>query len=143
MDALCALLDCALGFFPCYFLFGCNHILSAPICRGLQLGPYDSGVLPVEICVADPGHSDGGGDWLSISSQQDLDDWIREWSVWGLVGPIPDHSGAELTDPRRYSAPNAVRHLSELEHKGSYCVCLLYTSPSPRDRTRSRMPSSA
>ena len=24
-----------------------------------------------------------------------------------------------------------------------YCICLLYTSPSPRDRTRSRMPSSA
>ena len=24
-----------------------------------------------------------------------------------------------------------------------YCTCLLYTSPSPRDRTRSRMPSSA
>jgi ATP-binding cassette subfamily F protein uup len=26
---------------------------------------------------------------------------------------------------------------------GDLCVCLLYTSPSPRDRTRSRMPSSA
>ena len=25
----------------------------------------------------------------------------------------------------------------------SQCGCLLYTSPSPRDRTRSRMPSSA
>ena len=25
----------------------------------------------------------------------------------------------------------------------SYNACLLYTSPSPRDRTRSRMPSSA
>ena len=25
----------------------------------------------------------------------------------------------------------------------SACICLLYTSPSPRDRTRSRMPSSA
>ena len=25
----------------------------------------------------------------------------------------------------------------------TYEVCLLYTSPSPRDRTRSRMPSSA
>ena len=25
----------------------------------------------------------------------------------------------------------------------AYLVCLLYTSPSPRDRTRSRMPSSA
>ena len=24
-----------------------------------------------------------------------------------------------------------------------YLICLLYTSPSPRDRTRSRMPSSA
>ena len=24
-----------------------------------------------------------------------------------------------------------------------WCPCLLYTSPSPRDRTRSRMPSSA
>ena len=30
--------------------------------------------------------------------------------------------------------------LSELEHRNT---CLLYTSPSPRDRTRSRMPSSA
>ena len=26
---------------------------------------------------------------------------------------------------------------------GKYYICLLYTSPSPRDRTRSRMPSSA
>ena len=28
-------------------------------------------------------------------------------------------------------------------HEGFSCYCLLYTSPSPRDRTRSRMPSSA
>ena len=27
--------------------------------------------------------------------------------------------------------------------KYKYMLCLLYTSPSPRDRTRSRMPSSA
>ena len=27
--------------------------------------------------------------------------------------------------------------------KSYICACLLYTSPSPRDRTRSRMPSSA
>ena len=27
--------------------------------------------------------------------------------------------------------------------KGVFAICLLYTSPSPRDRTRSRMPSSA
>ena len=31
-------------------------------------------------------------------------------------------------------------HIQRLENSNS---CLLYTSPSPRDRTRSRMPSSA
>ena len=30
-----------------------------------------------------------------------------------------------------------------LNLEGNIGVCLLYTSPSPRDRTRSRMPSSA
>ena len=29
------------------------------------------------------------------------------------------------------------------EKAGTPTICLLYTSPSPRDRTRSRMPSSA
>ena len=29
------------------------------------------------------------------------------------------------------------------EINAPYMICLLYTSPSPRDRTRSRMPSSA
>eukprot|EP00656_Telonema_subtile_P014050 TRINITY_DN17150_c0_g1_i3.p1 TRINITY_DN17150_c0_g1~~TRINITY_DN17150_c0_g1_i3.p1 ORF type:complete len:105 (+),score=14.79 TRINITY_DN17150_c0_g1_i3:148-462(+) len=33
--------------------------------------------------------------------------------------------------------------LDALEVIGPPCSCLLYTSPSPRDRTRSRMPSSA
>ena len=40
----------------------------------------------------------------------------------------------------------AERLLTDLEpcpEKGWYRICLLYTSPSPRDRTRSRMPSSA
>ena len=32
---------------------------------------------------------------------------------------------------------------SMLTDKDRVIVCLLYTSPSPRDRTRSRMPSSA
>ena len=31
----------------------------------------------------------------------------------------------------------------EEDPNGLYFYCLLYTSPSPRDRTRSRMPSSA
>ena len=34
-------------------------------------------------------------------------------------------------------------HQSEAEAEAMEQLCLLYTSPSPRDRTRSRMPSSA
>ena len=42
---------------------------------------------------------------------------------------------------------NAIRHI-RLSHPAVKCVvitsgCLLYTSPSPRDRQKSRMPSSA
>ena len=33
--------------------------------------------------------------------------------------------------------------ISRLLEAEGYKICLLYTSPSPRDRTRSRMPSSA
>ena len=34
-------------------------------------------------------------------------------------------------------------HQDELRRMAVFDLCLLYTSPSPRDRTRSRMPSSA
>ena len=33
--------------------------------------------------------------------------------------------------------------LPSVNYQGFWYSCLLYTSPSPRDRTRSRMPSSA
>ena len=33
--------------------------------------------------------------------------------------------------------------VADIQDDSTYRVCLLYTSPSPRDRTRSRMPSSA
>ena len=36
-----------------------------------------------------------------------------------------------------------IRKMSAHDIKGRHVSCLLYTSPSPRDRTRSRMPSSA
>ena len=37
---------------------------------------------------------------------------------------------------------DAIKDKEFLDEYAYYC-CLLYTSPSPRDRTRSRMPSSA
>ena len=42
----------------------------------------------------------------------------------------------KITNASRYSCDNT-------EIIEQYMTCLLYTSPSPRDRTRSRMPSSA
>ena len=53
---------------------------------------------------------------------------------------FPEHYGENWSafwDSLRFDSPvEYVRIVGE-------CTCLLYTSPSPRDRTRSRMPSSA
>ena len=38
---------------------------------------------------------------------------------------------------------NQQRAADAIMYNNEYSDCLLYTSPSPRDRTRSRMPSSA
>ena len=48
-------------------------------------------------------------------------------------------AGAEL-DAKTIDGSTPLHVAAEGGHLG---VCLLYTSPSPRDRTRSRMPSSA
>ena len=43
-----------------------------------------------------------------------------------------------------YKATEAiVEKTQKVAEKAKESTCLLYTSPSPRDRTRSRMPSSA
>ena len=49
----------------------------------------------------------------------------------------------KVTNPENYK--EYVAKVSEVVKKydGEYLVCLLYTSPSPRDRQKSRMPSSA
>ena len=51
------------------------------------------------------------------------------------------HTGMKRKLPRRSSPTRA--GLAAFLARNPKCVCLLYTSPSPRDRTRSRMPSSA
>jgi len=44
---------------------------------------------------------------------------------------------------QRFLVSTGFASLSTIVGAACYIVCLLYTSPSPRDRTRSRMPSSA
>ena len=70
--------------------------------------------------------------------------WART-RQWG-VHHSSDHAGSMLN-----SNPNVnfVNHAGELLALGEGAIplsintCLLYTSPSPRDRQKSRMPSSA
>ena len=57
----------------------------------------------------------------------------------------PECSGAAELDGVRLVAVSgsAVKWCAEGNDDGSVTICLLYTSPSPRDRQKSRMPSSA
>ena len=68
---------------------------------------------------------------------------VEEAELAALVDTVPGVSGLA----REWSVPffeTTDSMLKEIEPDGVIvCTCLLYTSPSPRDRTRSRMPSSA
>ena len=76
---------------------------------------------------------DPDGDFfpLGFTSQTASGTWINSTTLTML---LPARLLWELGGPR------AILLLPIL---GSVVACLLYTSPSPRDRTRSRMPSSA
>ena len=52
------------------------------------------------------------------------------------------HEEAQAEMDRRANEAQSYKQQAQNEMKQGY-NCLLYTSPSPRDRTRSRMPSSA
>ena len=61
-------------------------------------------------------------------------------------GTAPKYAGQNKVNPGSLilSAEMMLRHMGWIEAADLIIKsCLLYTSPSPRDRTRSRMPSSA
>ena len=81
-----------------------------------------------------------------------------ENSVWGEVNKMKDSISVEydlleelfsqktpqLSVPDKDDSKLLRRQSATMEVGAGVCVCcLLYTSPSPRDKPRSRMPSSA
>ena len=66
------------------------------------------------------------------------------WAEWcgpcKQIGPILEEISNEMSNDIVIAKHNIDQ---EPNTPTKYGICLLYTSPSPRDRTRSRMPSSA
>ena len=67
-----------------------------------------------------------------LSAKEKLQSFENNVTVFGSAR-------IESSDPLYFKAYELGKELSN----AGYNVCLLYTSPIPRDRTRSRMPSSA
>ena len=78
---------------------------------------------------------DGGKNWIYTNSSRSLRQ--RAWYYSKIYADTQDIDGVYVM--------NVAYHYSDDGGKTfkSSNACLLYTSPSPRDRTRSRMPSSA
>ena len=72
----------------------------------------------------------------------------KEFKVVFAINNLPEaNTTLEQTQPQVLFLDINIKGDDGLEalkiFKKKYTACLLYTSPSPRDRTRSRMPSSA
>ena len=100
--------------------------------------------------ASDRGHADHG--WLNAHHSFSFASWYDPAKVhFGMLRVLNDdivaggqgfgthpHNDMEIVT---FVRTGAITHRDSLGNEGR--TCLLYTSPSPRDRTRSRMPSSA
>ena len=90
-------------------------------------------------------------DWIKeLKENNNLHNHTRMWfaSIWIFTLKLPWQKGAEFFLRELYDGDAASNTLSwrwvaGIQTKGKNYICLLYTSPSPRDSDSSRMPSSA
>ena len=77
-------------------------------------------------------------------SKRRLQDWYLErQTLIDLYNEFMASDEAYLPDGSGRTYMDILNTAEEDVYEAEYWTCLLYTSPSPRDRTRSRMPSSA
>ena len=77
------------------------------------------------------------------ASGQSVDFSSRELSLGGALQQVINSKRLQLGQPELQSLTNELEEAQLIYSDAVLNDCLLYTSPSPRDRTRSRMPSSA
>ena len=88
-------------------------------------------IFPVTILFPDGGRE-------RIYNQIELNEFLEEWEDW-----YEGEGALSLRFPVTVQLPNGSRERIRNQRQWDALVCLLYTSPSPRDATLSRMPSSA
>ena len=145
---------------------GCwRHAVGAVVCAALALHarPEAWVVLPMLWFAVVALHSDGRG-WVRLALGALVLALPRLWSLLHYAtaasqsGDVPGLADGELAGLiERFIGLNALWWPALFPPLAAWCalfallqprvrrlsICLLYTSPSPRDRTRSRMPSSA
>ena len=73
-----------------------------------------------------------------------IDELLNKWgSDSGFYKFISEKSALRVNNPEKLLNNWAANPQTRAQYGAKGKGCLLYTSPSPRDRTRSRMPSSA
>ena len=103
---------------------GASVLTSAPF-TGIKRGH----ILTLKACVLDPDHEPGNQTPIFSASR-------------GQIDGITHRTGSSV-DQHCYISSFAVATSTSLDSFTLELSCLLYTSPSPRDLSTSRMPSSA
>ena len=75
--------------------------------------------------------------------QKDLAATFRWTARLNMHEAVANHFSACVPESSNFYVNKAGIHFSRMRASDLILVCLLYTSPSPRDKRQSRMPSSA
>src|SRR5665213_1032542 len=81
-------------------------------------------------------------DWMPERYRKQLIRMMSQHAHSEVVGMLPEGNWITRAPSLRRKLILLAKVQDEAGH-GLYIYCLLYTSPSPRDRQKSRMPSSA
>ena len=107
-----------------------------------------SRVASARVIMTEDGVADSAGDFARRFGE-DVPDQLRESKLPQACrrivsrGCVRRYRAEPVSDDLLTALLACAQSAPTKSNLQQYSICLLYTSPSPRDRTRSRMPSSA